>query len=467
MIKRFQQRLQAWWSGQLEAFFDRSWEKRSHREKGVHGVVALAYITTREVIRDRGPMMAAGLAFFTVLAIVPLLTVAASLMTAFGLLEGDGGAVFDTLHQLFPDVASGLASYLRDVATNSAQAVGGIGAATLLIIGLVLFNYIEETLTKIWQGVDRRSVIIKMLTFWAMITFGPVLIALSIIQTAGAQIYLSDMGIDVSFLSRMMPVLYALIAFTLLIKIVPNAEVKWRSAVVGGLFTAVVFELAKWGFNLYVNQLLFQTYDRVYGTLALIPIGLIWVYITWLVILIGAELSYSFQYLQQLMRVEAGRRSTRARPSEYRSVHPIAALEVLAPILNAYERGDGPVDEQALTKVTRLPRHIVTDVVDHFVRHDVVVEVEEESESRKLIPSRPAKKMVLEEVVEPFWFAVHRRSKPAVGVLSKEYLEATRQFFEGRLGDVLLEESGDDGEAPSPEVDDDAADEEEPQPVAL
>lgn len=438
-MSELSERFKKWCRKPVEGFFQVPWEERRGIDKYTAGLVALIYLTTREVFRDRAPMMAASLSFFTVLAIVPLLTVAASLMAAFGLLEAEGGALFGTLHQLFPDVASGIASYLGEVATQSAQAVGGIGAITLLIIGLVLFNAIEETLTRIWRGAHDRSTVVKMLTFYAMISFGPVLIAMSIVQTAGAQIYLSEIGLDISFFERLLPVVYALVAFSLLYKLVPNSDVNWRAALIGGLYTAVAFELAKWGFNLYVNQMLLQTYDRVYGTLALIPIGLIWVYVTWLVILIGAELAYAFQHLQELMRREAGKRSSEADYDEFLPVHPVIALEILAPILSAFEKGEGPVSEESLSKTARLPEHLVTGVLGVLLDRQVIIEVDKGDEGRRFLPSRPAQSMTFNDLIEYFWVA---SDSIRVGQLSSAYLEATREFFEGRSVAELIPSDG-------------------------
>ncbi len=424
----------------MERFFGTRWEERGGIEQLFANAVALVYLTTREVLRDRAPMMAASLSFFTVLAIVPLLTVAASLMAAFGMLEEDGGTVFDTLHQLFPDVASGIASYLGEVATQSAQAVGGIGAITLLIIGLVLFNAIEETLTRIWDGAHDRSLVVKMLTFYAVISFGPVLIALSIVQTAGAQIYLSEIGLDISFFERLLPVVYALIAFSLLFKLVPNADVKWRAALIGGLYTAVAFELAKWGFNLYVNQMLFQTYDRVYGALALIPIGLIWVYVTWLVILIGAELAYAIQHLPSLMRREARRSSSQTSAETFVPVHPVIALELLKPIVSAFESGKGPVSKEALGTTSCLPDHVVQVVIAVLLEHGVIIAVDNDEGSRGFLPSRPAQTMELDSVVEHFWVGGEFGDRHSVAQLSVAYREATREFFKGRTAVELVDE---------------------------
>ncbi len=439
-MQQLVEQIRGWWIEQLDGFFGRQWEERSTVSKVAAGTAALTVLTAREVMRDRNPMMAAGLAFFTVLAIVPLLTVAASLMAAFGMLDDEGGQLFDTMHRLFPDVAAGLASYLGRVATDGAQAVGGIGAITLVIIGLVLFNYIEETFTRIWKGTHDRSYLLKLLTFWAVVTFGPVLIALSFVQTARAQFFLAEMGLNVTLLGRIAPLLYALVAFTLLFKLVPNAEVKWRSALVGGLFAAVMFELAKWGFNLYVDQMLLQTYDRVYGALALIPIGLIWVYIMWLVILVGAELAYSFQHMRQLIRAEAGRRSSLADIRQIRTVHPLAPMEVLGVILSDYHAGRGPVEQGRVVDELQLPGPIVESVLE-FLREWGALVVFDGEEKRRYLPAKPAEAIELDELVRTFWRQQDWGPDEQARRLSEAYLDASCQFFGDYTGRALVEDS--------------------------
>lgn len=441
-VHRIIEPVRSWCVDHLDAFFDRRWAERSAPDKIAAALAALTFLTAREAVRDRSPMMAAGLAFFTVLAVVPLLTVGASLISAFGLLEEEGSRLFEPLEQLFPDVASGLANYLGDVAIDSAQALGGIGAATLLVIGIVLFHYIEETLTEIWGGSDDRSFVVKMLTFWTMLTFGPVLIALSIVQSARAQLFLTEIGLDISIVAHIAPLLSALAAFTLLIKLMPNAKVTWRAALVGGLFTAVVFELAKWGFNVYVNQLLLQTYDRVYGALALIPIGLLWMYITWLVILVGAELAYSFQHMRQLLRAEAGRRSRKAGPEKLQTLHPMVSVEVLAAMLQAYQRGEGPIDKDAIGEHTQLPSYLIDPVLELLRERDLIVEVGDDM-TRRWLPARAGDSIELADLIEAFWPARPVGRPEEIEELSEAYLTASREFFDNYDGADLVDHGAD------------------------
>jgi membrane protein len=276
------------------AFRRGDWEELAWWQRAMLAPVELTWMVVHQFRDDDGVTLASSLAFISALSVVPLLSVATSLMAAFGLFESDTGFLYDTIVMVTPTAAGDIAAHLKDFATNSANAVGGIGGVALVIISLVLTHKIEQAFTTIWRGTHDRPMLSKYLTFYAIITLGPVLLSLSFIHSASLQIYLTYLGVDTGFFSQMLPVASALVLFTLMNKLLPNARVSWKAAFVGALFTAVAFEMAKWGFNQYINLVILDAYNKIYGALGLIPIFLIWIYITWSIILIGAELAYCF-----------------------------------------------------------------------------------------------------------------------------------------------------------------------------
>ncbi|MBA2662136.1 MAG: YihY/virulence factor BrkB family protein [Bradymonadaceae bacterium] len=444
-------------SERMARFQRRGWQERTLSEKLWTGSIVLIYMTVRELLRDRGAALAASLSFITVLSIVPLLSVATSLGAAFGVFASEDNMLVRTLQQVFPSAASGIVSYLGDLAASSAQAVGGVGGVSLVVIGVLLFNSIEQTLTNIWRGTHDRSRIKKFLTFYAMVTFGPVLIALSIIHTANVQIYLSRMGFDVSFVDRLLPLVYTLVAFTLMNKLLPHADVHWKSALIGGLFTAVAFELAKWGFNLYIHHVLLQAYNRIYGTMTLVPLFLVWVYITWFVILIGAEMAYSFQHLPSLMRAEAGERAALLRHGKLRVLNPVIAVEILAPIVDAFKRGQGAVSETQLVEKTEYNRTIIRETVNQLLAGGVLAETREGKRSdRRLLPARALEDIDLGALVESFWIQGGRKLGPAVRALSLGYRDATRAYFDGYVAGDLVDFTPEAGPKKEPALQADA-----------
>ncbi|MFU8803786.1 MAG: YihY family inner membrane protein [Bradymonadaceae bacterium] len=430
------------WREFLVRFDERPWEERRLGDRAIVVSIALVYMTVRETMRDRGAVLAGNLAFLTVLSVVPLLSVAVSLMAAFGLFEEESNLLIEPLLQVFPSTASGIVSYLGQMAMESAQAIGGIGGITLIIIGVVLFNHIEQAFTHIWRGSHDRSIVRKFLTFYALITFGPVLIALSVIESASFQIYLGEMGLDVGLFKRFLPLVYTLIVFTLMNKLLPNARVRWSAALVGGLVTAVAFEFAKWGFNLYINQMLVHTYNRVYGALTLIPLFLIWVYITWLVILIGAEISYSFQHLRSLIKAEAGETAAQIRHGTRKAFNPVMGVEVFSPIAAAFKQGLGATEEATIVRSTRYSARIVTDIIDVLIEEGFLVESKQGKRGHRwLLPGRPLEDIGLEEIVEAFWIG-EGQSGP-MEAIHQGYHRSTRNYFAAYRASDLVVASGD------------------------
>jgi membrane protein len=150
---------------------------------------------------------------------------------------------------------------------------------------------IEQTFNDIWRVRQQRRLLQRFLTYWAILTLGPLLIGASLSLTSQLfSLALFD-GRGVlhdarGMLLQALPVALEVLTFMMLYTLVPNAPVKWRHALVGGVFAALLFELAKHGFAYYVTRV--PTYQTIYGALAALPIFLVWIYLSWLVILLGA-----------------------------------------------------------------------------------------------------------------------------------------------------------------------------------
>jgi len=154
---------------------------------------------------------------------------------------------------------------------------------------------IDKAFNTIWHVRRKRSPVSKFTVYWAILSLGPILIAVSVGVTSYlVSIPLFSDGETVMLvrnrLLSLMPVGLSAFAFTLLYALVPNRSVPLRHAILGGVLAALLFELAKRGFALYVTT--FPTYETIYGALAAVPIFLIWIYLSWLVTLLGAEFTY-------------------------------------------------------------------------------------------------------------------------------------------------------------------------------
>lgn len=237
--------------------------------------------------------IAASLTFISLFAIVPVMTVAFAILSALPALRERGeeirGWVFD---YFIPTAGSQVGDYLAGFAEQASN-LTGIGIVILVITSVMLLRTIEITMNRIWKVTTPRSMITSLLMYWAVLTLGPLLL--------GAGLGLSSYVTSLSLVSdtigalggraallALLPFVLTTALLALLYIIVPNCHVPIRQGLTGAAVAAVFFELAKSGFALFVSMA--PTYQVVYGTFAAVPIFLMWIFISWSIVLLGAEL---------------------------------------------------------------------------------------------------------------------------------------------------------------------------------
>ena len=252
--------------------------------------------------RDDGLQHVAALTFTTLLSLVPLMTVMLALFSVFPASDRLAQQVEDFLFQNFvPAAGEAVQEYLRNFSQKAGR-LTGVGFAFLIVVALLLMSNIDKAFNAIWHVRRKRSPVAKFTVYWSILSLGPILIAFSVGVTSYlVSIPLFNDGETVMLLRTrllsLMPVVISALAFTLLYALVPNRSVPLRHALAGGVLAALLFELAKRGFALYVTA--FPTYETIYGALAAVPIFLIWLYLSWLVTLLGAEFTYCLGIYRQ------------------------------------------------------------------------------------------------------------------------------------------------------------------------
>jgi len=253
----------------------------------------LLRFAARRLEEERLPQVAGSLTYTTVLALVPTLAIALALFTAFPL--------FDTFRQsleayfvnnLMPlEIANTILENLNQFAQKATR-LSAVGAAFLIATAIAMVGMVDKTFNRIWRVKSPRPLMQRFILYWAVITLGPLLIGVSI--TVSAYVFSATHGM-VGGLPWVGSMFYSLLsylltmgAFTLLYMVVPNRWVDWRDAIWGGLLAALVFEIGMKLFAAFVSN--FPNYTVVYGALAALPLFLIWVYIGWLITLMGAVL---------------------------------------------------------------------------------------------------------------------------------------------------------------------------------
>jgi membrane protein len=252
--------------------------------------IDLARIVMRRFNEDRCMQIASSLTFTSLLSIVPMVTVAVTVIAAFPVF-GDLTAALQTfiLQNMMPASAESIATYTQQFSTNAAK-LTAVGIAFLVVTSVMLLLTIDRAFNDIWRVKRSRPVVQRVLVYWTLITVGPVLIGASLTLTSwlvGQAVGLVGglPGASVALLS-VVPVALTSVALALLYIAMPNRRIATRDAVIGGVIGGVAFELMKRGFALYVSY--FPTYTLVYGAFATVPVFLLWIYLSWLVVIFGA-----------------------------------------------------------------------------------------------------------------------------------------------------------------------------------
>ncbi|MBT9551899.1 MAG: YihY family inner membrane protein [Hydrogenophaga sp.] len=310
-------------------------------------------LTLRERFReDQLGVAASSLTFTTTISLVPLFTVALAIFSAFPMFARLQTTLQRWLiESLVPEnIAKQVLSYLNQFAAKAGQ-MGWAGALILLVTALALILTIDRKLNDIWRVRQPRPLTQRILVYWAVLTLGPLLLAASLAATSYAVSVSSDM---VSGRSGGLRLLLDSLQFALmtggmaaLYRFVPNTHVRWSHALVGGLFVAGGIELAKGVLTWYLAKV--PTYSVVYGTFATVPILLVWFYVAWVIVLLGAVVA---AYLPSLLSGIARRGNSPGWRFQL-------ALETLAQLQALRESPQRGLSLQALAQALRVdPLHL-------------------------------------------------------------------------------------------------------------
>ncbi len=247
----------------------------------------------RRLGEERLPQVAGSLTFTTVLALVPLLTIALAIFTTFPMF----GTLRKTLEAYFMQsmMPKGMANTILGHLTtfaNKATRLSAVGAVALVFTSVMMMGMIERAFNQIWRVRRPRPISQRIMIYWALVTLGPLLFGLSL--TVTSQVFMATSGI-VSAVPLLGTLFYTSLsvalttgAYTLLYMAIPNRYVDWHDAVWGGLVAALAFEAAKRLFAVFIQM--FPAYAIIYGALAALPLLLIWIFLSWMITLIGALL---------------------------------------------------------------------------------------------------------------------------------------------------------------------------------
>lgn len=306
---------------------------------------------------NQGILNAAALTYTTLFAVVPLMTVSYSMLAAVPNFRGVGEQLQGWIFENFvPATGEVVQDYLATF-SSQAQSLTVIGIVFLAVTSIMMMKNIEAAFNRIWRVTEPRKGLSSFLLYWAVLSLGPILIGLGLLLTS----YVASLPFISSAtemvgrarLLSLLPPFFSALAFMLLYAAVPNCRVPLRSAAVGGLFAAILFELAKRGFVQFVT--LSPSYQLIYGAFAAVPLFLLWIYISWTIILLGAELT---------------RQLTVVHVNKYRSNEPhfYTILAVLQRLWVAQQDGETLPDQLLLQEVPGLDQGRWDDYVQLLMK---------------------------------------------------------------------------------------------------
>jgi len=242
---------------------------------------------------DDGLRLAAGLSYASLLALVPLLAIALAMLAAFPAFEGVEERILALLFEdLLPETGEEMTARLRGF-IEKASALTGPGIVGLAVTAVLLLANINGAFNTIWRVREVRPTAMRLLVYWALLTLGPLLLgsSLSLSSVLFAAVEFAGLERAAAWLplSRLLSLMLAALAFALAFLVVPNRRVHVGHALAGGVVSALLFEGLTYGFGLYLR--FFPSYQVVYGAVSTLPIFLLWLYLSWAVVLLGAEVT--------------------------------------------------------------------------------------------------------------------------------------------------------------------------------
>jgi membrane protein len=331
-------------------------------------VLVLVY---REFLADRCILQASALTYFTLLAIVPLFALTFALLKGFGAQQALEPIILERLTVGSEEMVTAIIGYIERTNFGS---LGVIGLITFLATVVALLTNVEQTFNLIWGAGEARSPFRRFADYFSVLIFAPILLfaAISMTTTLESQIFVQQLmemafvGELIYALFRFLPYVAMWAAFIFLYTFMPNVKVQFRAALVGGIFGGTLWQLAQWGYVTF--QVGVSRYNAIYGTMAALPILMVWIYISWLIVLLGAEVAYAWQN-QKIIRREMREQKINFLNQE------MVALSIMMVVARTFLQGEKPWNLQRISEVLSLPPRLTRLTLDELLRLRLLSEV--------------------------------------------------------------------------------------------
>ena len=339
--------------------------------------------------KNKAFQQAAALSYHTILGIVPLAIVALLIFQTFPTYSEIGEQVKSFAYEQMqlanirypsptePGKTIMVTDQLDIIVNNffSGAGEGSIAFVSIIIIiwaAITLLLTIEKAFNNIWHVTRARGFLHRVINYWALLTLGPLLMGLGVYVTTKFAILGRLQDTLLHHFAPFISYIIATIAFFLLYFVMPNTKVSARAAAWGAGLAAIIWSIAKWVFGLYVTQLV--PYSKVYGVVGLIPLTVLWVYITWIIVLFGLQLTFTTQNLKSLDRshIEESRRR-----AEQFIANDITAINIVREIAEAFQKNSAPVEPERIQSKLALPGELADRLFSLLIKNGIIARTSE------------------------------------------------------------------------------------------
>lgn len=321
-----------------------------------------AALVGRDFLTDRCLLRASALTYTSMLAIVPLLALTFALLKAFGVQNLLEPLILEKLSVGSEEVVSSIIGYINN--TQVAR-LGALGLVLLLVAVVSLLTNVEKSFNHIWGVKSTRSLMRRFSDYLSVILVGPVLLisAMSMTTTLTSHglvqrlLEMEVVGSALLVFFKVTPYLFMWLAFAGLYVFMSNTKVEWKAALIGGIFGGTLWQLAQWA---YVNfQVGVAKYNAIYGTMAALPIFMVWLYFSWVIVLLGLEVTYA----KQNLRVSG----YDLRDEEVSTLgHEQVSMAILVVLAERFMRGESPLSQGELAQMLAVPPRLCGSILSRL-----------------------------------------------------------------------------------------------------
>jgi membrane protein len=337
------------------------------------------YLVVRGFLGDQCLIRSGALTFTTMLSIVPLLAVAFSIAKGFGLQNSE--FIHDVLSRLASGNEQVVDSIVGYIDNTNVRTLGWLGVAFLLVTVFSMVSTVEQAFNAIWNVRRGRSPWRKFTDFFSVILIMPVIFLVATSVTVSVQkseivqkvMEVSGLGWLESLVLKLAPLVLIWLAFTFAYSFIPNTKVRLRSAALGGAVAALFWQLSQ---GAYIRwQMGFNNYNAIYGSFAQLPLFLIWMYISWIIVLFGAEMCMAVQNLRSFTKQQFIRRASLEQRQKL-------ALVMMLDVVRPFRTGQTLPTVDDLSDRFMIPREMVVELFGHLAAAGLAAPSEDEDDLR-------------------------------------------------------------------------------------